>query len=177
MKQNNSTKNTSSKILRDYSKKSKISAFFWDYENVPLRPNKTKRFLDALDTLFANYPFIFKRIYVRKQTIGLRDQRYLRKRGFHRKKHFKWVRTNTPNAVDNTLIRSCLTVIEQHPEVKQIFLVTGDSDFLSLVTKLPNQRIIVICQKRNYSQKLINTVDKAYVVDSLVAMPKLWILY
>lgn len=53
------------------------SALFWDYENVPLRHEDYKEFLDALNALFASIHFEFIRIYTREKAMSDSDYEIL----------------------------------------------------------------------------------------------------
>jgi hypothetical protein len=150
------------------------SALFWDYENVPLRRKDRGRFLWAIVNMINAFTFDFQRIYTRKSTISPRDYKQLLEKGFDKGKHFKWIKSNEPNAVDFSLIRSCIDVMQKFPDITQVVLISGDGDFLPLVTQLPEHYIVVICQRQNLNKKLIQTVSKAYSVEALITKTRKW---
>jgi len=150
----------------------RLSVLFWDYENVPLRRKDHRRFLWAIVNMFNTFTFDFKRIYVRKSTMSSQGYRRLLTKGFDKSKHFKWILCNEPNAVDFSLIHSCIDILNRHPQITQVVLISGDGDFLPLVTQLPDHYIVVICQRRNLNRKLIQTVNRAYSIEALIAKTK-----
>lgn len=91
---------------------SQISALFWDYENVPLRHKDYKKFLRAIVSLVNTFEFDFIRIYARKETLSPKNLGLLLGRGFDKAKHFKWVKRNDPNAVDSSMMKSCVDVMK-----------------------------------------------------------------
>jgi hypothetical protein len=150
------------------------TALFWDYENVPLRRKDRGRFLWAIVNMINAFTPDFIRIYGRKTTISLHDYNQLLTKGFDKNKHFKWISSNVPNAVDFSLIRSCIDVLNKRPEITQVVLISGDGDFLPLVTQYPDHYIVVICQLKNLNKKLIKTVNRAYSVEALITKTKKW---
>ncbi|MHA2108258.1 MAG: NYN domain-containing protein [Candidatus Hodarchaeales archaeon] len=84
------------------------------------------------------------------------------------------MKQNKPNAVDFSLIQSCIDVMKTLPETTQIVLISGDGDFLPLISQLPNHSIVVICQRQNLNKKLIQTVNRAYSVEALITKTRKW---
>ncbi len=150
----------------------RISALFWDYENVPLRRKDRGRFLWAIVNMLNTFIFYFNRIYSRKSTKSPQDYGRLLEKGFNKNKHFKWISSNEPNAVDFSLIHSCIDVLNKHPLIIQVVLISGDGDFLPLVTQLPDHYIVVICQRKNLNRKLIENVNRAYSGEALITQTK-----
>ena len=107
------------------------------------------------------------------RTMGERSKKILSKRGF-KSINFKWVRSNEPNAADYSMIRSCLDVLRTKPHITQIVLITGDGDFSVLTKKLTNYSRVVICQKHNFSKKLIASVNEAHSVTTLAHNQRKW---
>lgn len=155
----------------------KISALFWDYENVPLRNKDYKKFLQAIVSLINTFEFEFIRVYARKETLTPKDRKLLIGRGFNKIKHFKWVKLNDPNAVDFSMMKSCVDVLKRNSHLTQVVLITGDGDFLWLVKQLPKHYIVVICQQKNLNKQLINSVNRAYSVEAIITTPKRWFYY
>ncbi len=150
------------------------SALFWDYENVPLRQKDRGRFLWAIVNMLNSFTFDFQRIYARKSTMSSHDYKQLLAKGFDKDKHFKWIKINESNAVDFSLIRSCIDVMRNYPDITQFVLISGDGDFLPLVTQFPDHFIVVICQRQNLNKTLIQTVNRAYSVEALITKTRKW---
>ncbi len=75
------------------------------------------------------------------------------------------------NAVDDLIIEDCKKDILSDRRIREVFLMTGDKDFLPLVKDSHRfgVKVNLIYRSANASQKLINAVDEAYDIDEFLS--------
>ncbi|QEE15006.1 NYN domain-containing protein [Promethearchaeum syntrophicum] len=147
---------------------------FWDYENVPLRHQDYKSFLTGLTNYInANNVEYFKVYYQAKSPISDSDFELLKNIP---QIQFKKTLQDGPNAADNSLIQSCLDVLNNNEDINHVILISGDADFLTLIDQLHDWgvKITIICQQHNYSDDLITESQKAYTVRHISTNPYNW---
>lgn len=108
-------------------------AFFWDYENFALPKSKIADdlFFKMIYPSKKKYVVISKRVFSKKQHIQKRLPDIIGE-GFE---YYQTISTQK-NATDKILIQRCLEFCSSSEEKFVIFLITGDSDYISLIKKL-----------------------------------------
>ena len=139
-------------------KRRKLSAIFWDYENVQLNRTTCPIFLQALRNFMDLNPTQFAAVYYR--TISCRPE-ILRQIQAIPGLQTKRVDNDAHNAVDSVLMQSCRDAINRHSTINHIVLISGDADYRQLISHLTNKRISVsiICRQGHYSRKLLRAGD------------------
>ncbi|OLS14774.1 MAG: hypothetical protein RBG13Loki_1607, partial [Promethearchaeota archaeon CR_4] len=89
---------------------------------------------------------------------------------------FKLVRNDAPNATDDSLIQSSLTILKQHPEITHVLLITGDFDYHVLTNQLLQQlkSVVLIGQTENFNTKLVSRVHEFLSVSFIASFPSNW---
>ncbi len=146
---------------------------FWDYENVPLRQKDSGPFLRGLKSYIKQTKVAFARVYCRQLTMPPKREKEIR--GI---KPFdvKFTTLRGEDAVDMSLIQSCLQVLDDQPEIDHVLILTGDIDYAELVTQLKNWkvRVTLICQEGNHSPYLADATHRAYSVAFVAEFPQTW---
>ncbi|MFW9996571.1 MAG: NYN domain-containing protein [Candidatus Odinarchaeota archaeon] len=150
-----------------------VTGIFWDYENVPLRHDDWEGFLNGLAAFINANNIDFARVYARETTMSDTDYDLISELGVF---SFKWVQSDDPNAADDSLIRSCIDVLESRGHINHILLISGDGDFLELTDILLDWQVSVtlVCQQHNYNKALVGDVHRAYSVKFVASNPYNW---
>lgn len=146
---------------------------FWDYENVPLRQKDSKAFLKGLKSYISQNNVPFAHVYCRTQTLPVpREKEILSIRPFD----VNFTSRPGEDAVDISLIQSCLKILDNHPNFNHVLILTGDIDYRELITQLKNRkiRVTLICQEGNHSPYLADATHRAYSVAFVAEFPKTW---
>jgi hypothetical protein len=145
--------------------------FFWDYENVPFRKDNKIALGTALKNFLSHVKVGFAKVYSHKvYPEDIFD--YLRKIP---NLQIKSVNISGPNAADQSLIRSCQSVMKDKPEITHVFLITGDDDFHSLIDDLKNEgKKVGIISYSNCSKRLQKKVHFRLEIEKIVMNPKNW---
>jgi len=88
----------------------------------------------------------------------------------------KQIKHNHKNAVDNSLIQSCLAIIKQYPEINHLLLISGDADFLPLLQKLIKQgiKVSILCQERTANKNFLQGASNISFLSDLIHHPQSW---
>ncbi len=153
-----------------------ITGISWDYENIPLRRADWEGFLQGLVYYVQMNQVVFTRIYSREVTLSNTDYDLIDELGIF---DFKWVQRDDPNAADDSLIQSCIDVLNNQTQINHVLLISGDGDFLELTDQLHEWQVAItlICQKQNYNPDLISDVHYAYTADFVAKNPQHWWLH
>jgi hypothetical protein len=110
--------------------------YFWDYENFALPKSKIAddMFFKMIYPSKKKYKVIAKRVFSKKSNIEKHLQG-LMVEGF---RYYETTSTEK-NATDKALIQNCLDFCSNFKDNLVVFLITGDSDYISLIKKLVYQ--------------------------------------
>jgi uncharacterized LabA/DUF88 family protein len=146
---------------------------FWDYENVPLRKDDYYEIFLGLKAFIEQHEIRYAKVYYRESTITQEDIKIIRDLKVFQ---FKQIKHNHKNAVDKTLIQSCLSIIKQYPEINQLLLISGDADFLPLLQNLFKQgiKVSILCQEGNKNRKFLEKASKVAFLSDLIHHPQSW---
>lgn len=146
---------------------------FWDYENVPLRKDDYYEIFLGLKIFIELHEIRYAKVYYRESTITQEDIDIIRELKVFQ---FKRIKHNHKNAVDNSLIQSCSSIVKQYPEINQILLISGDADFLPLLRKMLKQgiKVIILCQKGNKNRKYLEKASQVILLSDLIHLPQSW---
>jgi len=106
------------------------TGIFWDYENVPLRHRDFNEFLRGMSNFISYNEVTYAKVYARKNTITRREQELINTLETFR---FKFVNGYEKNAVDYSMMKSCLDVVRLSGFFNQVLIITGDGDFSDLL--------------------------------------------
>lgn len=144
-------------------------AVFWDYENFPIPKGLDPViFLETLFPLESNYNYVTRRIYGNLSNISPTIRRALDMLNFE---HIKELISRKNNAADFIMTADCASFCAQSNSPLTIFLITGDSDFLPLISNLIKQghNIRIICQdKQKLSQQIHEVVPSIFDKNDLM---------
>lgn len=159
--------------MREDKDKNIKFGIFWDYENVPLRKDDYCEIFLGLNAFIEQHEIRYAKVYYRESTITQEDIKIIRDLKVFQLKHIK---QNHKNAVDKSLIQSCLAVINQYPEINHLLLISGDADFLPLIQNLFKQgiKVSILCQEGNKNRKYLEKVSKVAFLSDLIHHPQSW---
>lgn len=148
--------------LKNDQQQLKISIYL-DYQNVRLSQNEARLLLD-----FAKYrgnlvgKYVYYNSHYQYQVAGKNALASIDYTCFD-------VPCNLKNSADNQLIADCLEHIDSHLSPDIVILVSGDGDFTKLVRHLQklDKQVIILAQKGNVKQKLIESANDFYFLDQL----------
>jgi NYN domain-containing protein len=151
------------------------TAIFWDYENIPFRHNDWRGFVAALNSFIKSNKICFAKCFYRENNVSEDDRILLQ---LVQRMKLKRVEGTEHNAVDKVIIQSCQNLISRNSEIKQVLIISGDGDYLPLVTNLKSKQInvSVICIRSHGNRRLIKNVV-LYPYEVLLNLPDEWWLY
>jgi uncharacterized LabA/DUF88 family protein len=150
------------------------TAIFWDYENVPIPANNGEKFLEGLKNLIRVSNIEFARVYYRKETMPDKAKESIQKISPF---SFKETTITGPNAVDASLITSCMNIAKDSSRnIKCILLISGDKHFTPLVTSLQDaiREVAIICNESTFSFQLLSRVYGAFSPTFIIDHPPDW---
>jgi len=147
----------------------------WDYENVPLRHADWQYFYWGLaeylkkrrEEILAAY------LFYGTGRLTKEDQTQLDKLETFQ---FVEVPKRGKNAVDNVLQKFAKDIVKDHPEIGQLILIAGDSDYLHMFNSLQSKdiRCALISQKRSLSRQMRKFVYYHSTVEEIARLPTEW---
>ena len=146
---------------------------FWDYENVPIRKDDFYEIFLGLKIFIEKHEISYAKVYYRESTITQEDIKIIRDLKVFQ---FKQIKHNHKNAVDKSLIQSCLSITKQYPEINHLLLISGDADFLPLLQNLFKQgiKVSILCQEGNKNRKYFEKASKVVFLSDLIHHPQSW---
>ena len=149
------------------------AGIFWDYENVPLRQKDGDLFLEGLQHFIRLNNVSFARLYCHEMNLPAARETQIR---VIPPFDVKFTSLPGPNAADQSLIQSCINVLQNHKDINHVVILTGDADFRELLAQLKNWdvRVTLICQEQNYSPELVDEAHHAYAVSYVAEFPTNW---
>lgn len=81
---------------------------------------------------------------------------------------------NSKNGADNQIIAHIVEVIDKHPDVKEIIVVSGDKDFKYIVrlAKKQDKKVVILGQRGNVKTKMRKIANEFYYLDQLPELVK-----
>jgi len=148
-------------------------AIFWDYENTPLSRQDFYETYLALKAFNDQHTIVFTKVYYRQISISPDDLKIIR---LLPKIQTKCVQNNKKNAVDNVLMQSCRSVLENHPEITHVIILSGDGDFGPLIKDIRNRgmKTWLICRKKSRNRKCAKQANSCFFVQDLISAPQSW---
>lgn len=144
-------------------------AVFWDHENVRL-PAGDGQIAQVITSYVESYgiPRV-KRIYANWNGASRLTSKTLTRLGFDQLN----VSSGKQNSVDIKLAVDCLTTAYQHPEIRGFVLITGDKDYIPLVTALKTlgREVTLIGASKSLSKDLEQSVDRFIPLQDLIGLP------
>ena len=147
---------------RQISQQLPLVSIYWDYQNVKLSKEQVKSLLDFSQ---AKGCLIDKKLYYNSQCADQAAAKDVISLGF------KCIDVPCPlkNSADNQLMVNCLEDLHSNQSPDIVILLSGDGDFVTLVSHLQklDKQVINLAQKGNVKQKLKELADEFYFIDEL----------
>lgn len=145
-------------------------AIFWDYENVKVVAQGVN--VPMAESLIAyaesvGHPRV-KKVYCNWRAIGDAITQALYSLGFD----LIQISMGKPNSVDLKLAVDCLDIAQNTPSIKYFIIVTGDKDYIPVISWLQEQRkeVIVIGRPDVVSEHLLLSANKFISLEELSKM-------
>jgi hypothetical protein len=140
-----------------------LIALFCDHQNVALTPDIAKLLLEFAK---SKGRLIYKNVYYNSQFENQAAAKYNLA-----SLNFTWINIPCPlkNSADNQLMADCLHYIDMDMSPDTFILISGDGDFVKLVSNLQKlgKYVIVLARFGNVKQKLKELADEFYFIDEL----------
>lgn len=140
-------------------------AIFWDFENVKAKDACISLAKAIIEYTNSQGHAIIKKIYSNWRGISNTIIQILTSLGFD----IIQVSMGKTNSVDIRLVVDCLTIAQERQEISHFVLITGDKDYIPVVSWLQkrSKKVTIIGRKKSISEHLVLSADKFISLNEL----------
>lgn len=142
-------------------------AVFWDYENVRISPES----INLIDNFLQEKGYTgLKKVYANWTKENQAIAKSLCLSGFESIN----VVVDKANATDFKLTADCITYAQENPNIKQIFLLTTDKDYLTLINFLRNsgKKVTLVGREETINNELRAIANEFISIDTIIPTKK-----
>lgn len=141
-----------------------VTALYWDFQNVKIPDKKVQLLYQYLDQKFD---LLISNAYA----YWRREKELVEQTVFQVGIETITVPSREKNAVDNLIIKHCKKHINNDRRIRNVILITGDKDYLTLVEDLKKLGIkVILIYGSNISQGLKKAVNEVYQINQIVSI-------